>query len=293
MSEGRIGMIYDKAANFIWTHGRLLERKVFEYKFNGGAAEGVLSALRAYQNPDGGYGNALEPDLRAPGSQPLFIEFALRLLHEYKLRDPEAAKRVCDYLSEIASLEEGVPSILASSRPFPKAGHWDHPHAEEPSIDRLTGIVGLLAWQGISHPWLDQAIARSLQHLEESDYTDAHTILTAFVLLEAVADKNPKADSMFIKLSAELLHADFLCLDASSDQYGLSPLEFAPSPNAYCRSLFADTVIEDHLNKLMTTQQEDGGWAVAWEPPGETALYEWRAHVTLKNLSILRAYGRI
>jgi hypothetical protein len=42
----------------------------FELFFDGGGAEPVLAALRAYRNPDGGYGQGLEPDLRAPESQP-------------------------------------------------------------------------------------------------------------------------------------------------------------------------------------------------------------------------------
>src|SRR4029450_534973 len=51
--------------------GRALpDRRGFEVLFDGGDAEAVLAALSGYRNADGGYGHGLEPDLRAPESQP-------------------------------------------------------------------------------------------------------------------------------------------------------------------------------------------------------------------------------
>ena len=86
-------MHFGKAAAFIWENGRLLERRLFEYYFLGGSKDGVLRALKAYQNEDGGFGHALEPDLRTPESQPLFVEFGLRTLYEAGIRDEELALR--------------------------------------------------------------------------------------------------------------------------------------------------------------------------------------------------------
>ncbi len=44
---------------------------MFEHLFFCSPAERVLAVLRTHQNPDGGFGGALEPDLRAPDSHPL------------------------------------------------------------------------------------------------------------------------------------------------------------------------------------------------------------------------------
>lgn len=60
-----------KAAQFMATHARLLDRRRFELLFGGGTAETALAALAAYRNPDGGYGTGLEPDLRSASSQPV------------------------------------------------------------------------------------------------------------------------------------------------------------------------------------------------------------------------------
>jgi hypothetical protein len=285
-------MILEKGTNFIWENARLLERAVFEYRFRGGSGERILEILRTYQNQDGGFGHALEPDLRAPDSQPLFVEFGLRTLYECDLHDAEMAYRACDFLSQHADLERGIAPLFPSSRSYPRAAHWNDPKWELPSIDRLTGLVGLVHWQGVRHPWLPKAIETCVRSIATTGYRDAHTILTAFCLLESLPSKTT-ADDLFGKLAKELLEADFFCADVPVTGYGLTPLTFAPTPDSYCRRIFADSQIDAHLKDLASKQQEDGGWPIQWEPPGEMAKWEWRSHWTLSALSTLRAYGRI
>jgi hypothetical protein len=59
------------------------------------------------------------------------------------------------------------------------------------------------------------------------------------------------------------------------------------------RSLFADDVLDGHLDRLQCHQQPDGGWPLTWEPPGDAALLEWRGIVTLDALRTLVSYGRL
>jgi hypothetical protein len=289
MFLGRL-MNFENAARFIWENGRLLERRLFEFFFRGGSKDSVLRAIRAYQNEDGGFGHALEPDLRTPESQPLYVEFGLRTLYEAKIRDPETARKVCDYVSRVADLNEGIVTITASSSHYPRATHWNNPASAQASFDRLTGLVGLLNWQGIAHPWLDQAVEVCLNHIRTTKYEDSHTILTAFCLLESL----PQTDdiqTLFSKLTDELYRARFFRLEAPPQGYGLTPLDFAPFPDSYCRKIFPDSVIHGHLEALNSEQEEDGGWPISWEPPGEMARLEWRAYRTLKCMVTLDAYG--
>ena len=67
-----------RAEHFVWLTARVLEQRLFAYHFLGGGADPVETALAAYRNDDGGYGHALEPDLRGPVSQPLHTAHALR-----------------------------------------------------------------------------------------------------------------------------------------------------------------------------------------------------------------------
>jgi len=114
----------ERAADFIWRNARLLERAIFARVFLDGSPQAVIDALAAYRNPDGGFGNALEADMRAPGSTPLACEVALRALHESDIRDPALASGMCEFLASVAErdgrVEIALPHIL--DYPAPPTG---------------------------------------------------------------------------------------------------------------------------------------------------------------------------
>ena len=277
---------------FIYQNARHLERAIFEATFHDGSTQRITAILRSYQNDDGGFGHALEPDLRAPSSQPLFMEFALHTLYECRLRDYEMAQRACDFLMRHADPERGVPTLLEGAAAAPRAAHWDSPSATEPWLPRIIGLVGMFFWPGVRHPWLRDAVQRSLDHIASTDFDDAHTLLTAFTLLDAVSAERDVSE-LFNKLAQALPSASHFIRDLPITGYGLTPLAFAPAPDAYCRPLFDDALIAAHLDALAAQQQADGGWPIAWEPPSPAAVLEWRAQRTVSALRTLRAYGRI
>jgi hypothetical protein len=80
----------------------------------------VVRALRAYQNPDGGFGHALEPDLRCPESQPMFVDFALKTLCEVDAREREIGELACDFLARVSAADGSVPSILPNALNHPR-----------------------------------------------------------------------------------------------------------------------------------------------------------------------------
>ena len=73
---------FDQARAFIKTQARPLDRALFEHRFEGASADLVTAELAHFQNDDGGFGHALEPDLRTPTSSALATEVGLRTLEE-------------------------------------------------------------------------------------------------------------------------------------------------------------------------------------------------------------------
>ncbi len=107
------------ARSFMAAHGRVLDRRRFELLFDGADAEPVLAALRAYRNSDGGYGHGLEPDLRAPESQPAAAWHAFEVFAgAAPVTAPEAAE-LCDYLDAIA-----LPRRRAAARAPDRGPEW-------------------------------------------------------------------------------------------------------------------------------------------------------------------------
>ena len=71
-----------QARTFVKQHARALEWQLFRFRFEDGNSRDVLDALDPFGNPDGGFGNALEPDVRTPSSSALATALALRVLDE-------------------------------------------------------------------------------------------------------------------------------------------------------------------------------------------------------------------
>lgn len=73
---------YKKARQFVYQNARPLDFARWKYHFEGGSREAVLDILSAYQNSDGGFGHALEPDFWNPDSTPTATWMATNILRE-------------------------------------------------------------------------------------------------------------------------------------------------------------------------------------------------------------------
>lgn len=279
-----------RAADFIWRNARLLDRQRFRCLFQEGDRQAVLAALSAYQNPDGGFGNALEPDLRGPDSQPVPAEMALRILAEIG-GDATIAARLGDWLLTVTTPEGGVPFVLPSVRRHPAAPWWQASDNPPASINPTGAIAGLLYRLGTRHQWLEAATAycwRALDTLQP----EMHDVAAAVTFLEHVPDRE-RAGRAFETAGRHLLDAGLVALDPADTSYAKKPLDWAPTPDSLCRHLFTDDVIAAHLDALAAAQAPDGGWTIAWPPVSAACELEWRGALTVDALKTLRAYGRL
>ncbi|MEJ2754005.1 MAG: hypothetical protein P8169_15225, partial [Chloroflexota bacterium] len=73
---------FARARAYLLNEARPLERSLFRYHFEDRTAVAVWQELAAFQNGDGGFGHALEPDVRTPTSSALATGIALRILAE-------------------------------------------------------------------------------------------------------------------------------------------------------------------------------------------------------------------
>jgi hypothetical protein len=281
---------FDRARSFLHSHARLLERLLFGVAFEEAAPEAVGRLISAYQNPDGGLGHALEPDVRCPESQPLFVEIGLGALRDAGLRDRTLSLSMCRFLEEVSDAAGLVPILLASALRSPHASHWTD--TGQPGINPTAGICGLLHYQGVEHPWLSRATRTCCELLLRDPPREAHALLSAARLVEHLPDQQ-MAEELAERIAVALPEASSFIPHAPVTTYGLTPLHFSPSPASRWRRLFLEDQIEGHLTDLMGRQQEDGGWPIRWDAPGPASRSEWRGRWTLEALSALAAYGRI
>ncbi|GGS93461.1 hypothetical protein ACFFV7_21925 [Nonomuraea spiralis] len=278
----------DRAAQFLRLHGRLIDRLRFEALFAGGSRERVLDALRCYQNPDGGFGNALEPDLRGAGSQPQPVEVAFWILDELDAFDSPMVAAACDYLSGITAAGGGVPFVLPSVRDTPRAPWWQTADDPPGNLNPTAAIAGLLHKHGVTHPWLGPATDfcwSRVAHLTETSPYEARALL---VFLEHVPDRE-RALAEFARLREAVLAT--VTFDPHAEGAVHHPLDLAPAPSAL--PLFDAATLDTHLDVMEAAQTPEGGWLPNWAAWTPLVLHEWAGYLTVQRLRTLRAYGRL
>ncbi|MFI5977092.1 hypothetical protein [Streptomyces sp. NPDC051452] len=291
-----------RAEPFVWLTARVLERRLFAYHFLRGAPDAVEAALDAYRNEDGGYGHALEPDLRGPVSQPLHTAHALRVLDAVARCGGQRVERACRYLTSVSTADGALPAVTPDQRGYPTAPYV--PVLDAPPSELLaTGpVVGLLHRNEVWHAWLFRATDFCWQAVESLENSHPYEVEAAVTFLDSAPDRaraEAAADRLGRLVRAQRLAAlDPDDLDAYPVAPGYAPGEhhfphdFAKSPDSLARAWFTDDEMARSLDHLAAEQRADGGWPVRWRQWSPVPALEARPLVTIEALRTLRSYGR-
>jgi len=282
----------DRAERFMWLNGRLIDRLRFAHLFRDAPASLVVEALRPYQNPDGGFGHGIEPDLRGPTSQPFGTDSALRILEETDALGDPMVEQTCEFLASITTADGGVPFVLPSVRSEPRAPWWEPPEDPPGSILPTATIVGLLYWAGVHHPWMEGATSFCWERIDALEETNPYEARSILEFLDGAPDRD-RAGAAFGRLKPLILAGGHVALDPEASGEVHWPVDYAPTPDCLGRRLFDDDLVEAHLDALAGRQQPDGGWTVNWKIWTPITGHEWRAWATVQALKTLRAYGRM
>jgi hypothetical protein len=282
---------FDAAADFLAAGARVLDRRVYERLFSGGAAEPVRDAVAAYRNADGGFGHALEPDLRTPASQPAAVEMALRIMDLADAWDEGLVRAAVDWLVTIAPAEGGTTFVLPTLSEGPHAPWWAAPEGNPASLIQTGQIAAVLYSRGFAHPWLDGATQVMWSGIEALTEPNGYEMFGVLAFLEHVQDR-ARAEAAFDRVGPLLLSSGLVALDPDAEGETFSPLNFAPRPDSIARPLFDAATIEAHLDHLAGAQRGDGGWMFNWPAWSPAAEADWRGFLTVEALGMLRANGR-
>ncbi len=307
-----------RAEQFVWLSARVLEQRRFAYHFLGGDAEAVEAALAAYANEDGGYGHALEPDVRGPASQPLHTAHALRVLDSIGRCGGTQAERVCRYLTEASTRDGALPVVHPSARGYPVAPFVAVVDAPPPASNGLgrgdprssllaTGpVVGLLHRNRVWHAWLFRATDFCWAAVDAIGQgmrpTHPYEVEAAVAFLDGVPDR-ARAEAAADRLGRLVRERRLVVLEpAKAARQPVAPgyapgehhfaYDYARVPESLARRWFTDEEMALALDHLAAAQQEDGGWPITWRRWAPGPALEARPLVTLEALRTLRAHGR-
>jgi hypothetical protein len=277
------------AEQFIYADARLLDRHRLAALLHGAPRAPVLEALRPYRNPDGGFGNALEPDLRGPGSEPAGTLHALEVLAGIDALEDPMVGDAAEWVASIAGPDGGIPFVLPGADAFPHAP-WMVP--SEGGSFLTFALAAVFREADAELPWLEQGTEWCWKKLEGPEELGAYWLKFALGFLDAVPDED-RAHASIESLRPRIGADGSVPVPEGAEGEELSPLDLAPRPGVRSRVLFSDEQIEADLVSLEEGQQEDGGWMFDWLAwsPGQSV--EWRGAVTLRALGTLLAHGRL
>ncbi|MGP0048911.1 MAG: hypothetical protein ACLPZR_08705 [Solirubrobacteraceae bacterium] len=292
-------MPIDKAAaeNFVWSAARLVDRHRYALLFGDGPAQPVIDALCGYRNPDGGFGHALEPDLRSPGSQPAPTLYALEILNEAGAAGGEIARDTHAWIASLAEPDGGVPFVVSGFENYPHAPWWAAAASNsgakpDPGSFLTLALAAVLHAGGVSDDdWLERATEWSWRAIETTKQPGGYWLKYACAFLDAVPD-DQRACAAIAALTGRV---DPVAIAPAGGVEGeaLRPLDLSPRPGSRSRELISQSQVAAHLDAVEAEQQEDGGWMfdwLAWSPAQTT---DWRGNVTIRALTWLRDNGRL
>jgi hypothetical protein len=288
-------MDLNAAVSFVATHARVLEWRRLRHLLGEVSSADVVAALDAYRNPDGGYGWALEPDLRSMTSQPVAAMHALEVLAEIRDTDSGRAQRLYDWLADHTLADGGVPFSLPYSDTAGSAPHWIGADSTVSSLQMTTQLAAQAQRLArhrtdiAEHPWLGTVTSYCLDAIERIvEAPHAYELMFVMHFLDSVVEHHPRARPLLDRV------ARFVRVDGPTPVAGgagdevLYPLDFTPHPNAPSRALFDKDAIATDLSRLAGRQQPDGGWTITFKPFSPAAALEWRGYATLQAVTVLR-----
>ena len=293
---------FEAARAFLFSHARPLEQALFGHAFEGAAGDDALTALAAFQNPDGGFGHGLEADIRLPASSVICTSIAFQVLRGLgtSAEHPLVAQ-ACKYLVNTFDADTlNWPDVPAAIDEAPHAPWWVHrDDLAKRRFNPRAELAGYLLdysrhfTDPMRREVVDSVVASIAGHKDEMEMHDLLCVLRFWQSRGlAVSDYQSLAPKVH-----ELVSATVSRDPAGWRTYGLTPLDVAPMPSSPFAAEFGD-LLDTQLDEIIARQSPSGGWEPHWtwgadEVAWLQAKADWSGVLTLGNLQKLDAFGRL
>jgi hypothetical protein len=289
-----------RATSFLASHGRLLDRRRLQLHLGRTGPDAVLAALDGYRNDDGGYGWGLEPDLRAPESQPAGALHAFEVFEDIAPATSPRAAQLCDWLHSVTLPDGGLPFALPVADAVACAPFWAGVDASVSALQSTAFAAGAALRVAAhdpavaAHPWLERASRYCFEAIDALG-SAPHAIALSFAVrfLDAAYDRYPAAPPLLARLARFVPETGLVPVEGGSEGETMRALNFASVPGSPASALLGAGVIEAELDGLAAQQQDDGGWTVDFASYSPAAALEWRGYATVGAVLTLMRAGRL
>jgi hypothetical protein len=296
---------YAKAVQYVEQHGRPLDWARLQFALGHADAGMVLCELSKYQNDDGGFGHALEPDVRLADSSVLCTTIALQYARDVDASaDDPLVGRALEYLVRTYDPDaDGWESVPQNVDDAPHAPWWSFTNAADCGLFNPRAVIAgyLVQWPEHVPAALRDGLLRRLttdiRDAQEPEDMDHHELLCCLGLYCTPNLSRDVHDRIGATLANNVKHS--VVVDETQwDSYVLMPLDAVPTPQSPFGESLSDA-ISRNLDFVIQQQTPDGSWSPTWSwgdlYPEEwlEARHDWTGWLTVENLIRLKAYGRL
>ncbi len=289
----------NKAIQYILENARPLELAVYRYFFEDGSNQAVIDELSKFQNADGGFGHALEPDFFNPNSSPIATNDAIITLSRVNAleRESDIVKGIVSYLESHDSFNENKKRWLFaidSNKDYPHAIWWEKKGDGISKFNPSISLAAFMVCYGNRTPLYEEIIKDGLYFLkngEEISGDDVNCYLLAYELLTA----NSINDIVNLDAFKDLLcKAIENCICKDTSKYGV---KYVPMPSVFFIGKYSEFItpeikplIAAEKDILCKLQLEDGGFDITWKwytsysDEYEQARAWWRPRITIDKI---------
>jgi len=299
---------FEKARAFIYRNARPLDLARFQYHFENGSKEAVMTVLSYYQNEDGGFGHAVEADCWNPNSTPLHCNTASEIIREIDYADhlhPVIQGLLKWYASGKHFNGKNWEITVASNNDYPHAPWWHTDsvsscHTDYNGTAQIAGFIARYADKESNIFKLGVRIANeAIAALAPEEIGDMHTCVCYMRMADLFEKGNAAAYISFDELKQKLHKSinKLIVTDTSKwSSYVCQPSCFITSTES---EYYPDNkeIADYECRYIINTQLPDGSWNIGWtwggNFPDEWAISKnwWKAQWIIQNLLYLKGFG--
>lgn len=291
-------MNISSALSLIKEKGRLLDYYLINNLIVDSRKE-VLKELLKYQNTDGGFGNALEPDVQMPYSSVLATNIAISILEEIEYSDNKLLTTICNYyITQFDSEVRMFKFVSSKVDEYPHAIWWNYDNQKSFGYFNPTPeVLGFLLKHRNLHNFdIENEIEYCIEKIF-SDYLevkDEHSLYSIIKLYNKLDESNQSKIILVIEQSIKSI------ITVSKDKWR----EYSPQPYKLLTrdmDIFEEYELEysDNLNFILDSISADLVWYPEWEWYQQNEVFEkivkfqWMGYITYERIKLLLRENRI